>query len=50
MSMPMRARALAPNAVSGARPGMTSRARTPNGSSSSARDSVKAFTAALLAV
>ena len=50
MLMPIRARALAPKAVSGARPGRTRRARTPNGSSSSAIDSVKAFTAALLAV
>lgn len=45
----MWARALSPKRVSGARPGSTSRTRTPNCSSSSAIDSVNAFTAALLA-
>ena len=50
MFRPMRPRALSPKGVSGARPGMTTRTRTPSGASSSATDSVKAFTAALLAV
>ncbi len=45
----MLARALSAKRVSGARPGSTRCARTPNGSSSTAIDSVNAFTAALLA-